>query len=447
MTKDLNKSIKAGEIERRKLPLIKKDGNELKLFCIATILLLYVAAFLCETPQKLIEGMVKIIMSRDALITDYFVLAGMGTAFLNAAMVMTICVVLLIIAKIPFTGPTMAVVFINVGYGLWGKNVFNILPILLGTYIYAKLHHASFGRYIYTALFGTCMAPFISEIIYILPFSFPVNLTLSLVIGVLLGFVLPPLSMHTASMHMGYNLFNVGFAAGILIFICVCILRSLGFESETVLLWQEGRETWLVVVLYLYFGAAVLMGLIMEKGSLKGFRHILEHPGRAVADFVLMDGEGATLINMGLVAITGLTYIQATNGDLSGPVVGSIFTAFGFAAFGAHIKNYIPVLAGVFLYAFISHYQIAAPSSQLAALFAVGLGPIAGQFGVLAGIVAGMLHLAVVMCTSEMYGGLNLYNNGFSAGWVAVFMVPVVESLVRNYEDRKHKKSRKTNRK
>ena len=56
-----------------------------------------------------------------------------------------------------------------------------------------------------------------------------------------------------------------------------------------------------------------------------------------------------------------------------------------------------------------------------------------GEFGVIAGIISGMLHVAIVMCTSQMYSGLNLYNNGFSTGWVAIFMVPFLESFMRRF--------------
>ena len=80
---------------------------------------------------------------------------------------------------------------------------------------------------------------------------------------------------------------------------------------------------------------------------------------------------------------------------------------------------------------------------QIASSFAVGLAPIAGQFGPLAGVLAGMLHGAIVMCTSPMYGGLNLYNNGFSAGWVAIFMVPVLESFITRFGDRKARREKK----
>lgn len=379
----------------------------------------------------------EIIVSRDALITDYYVLGGSGAAYFNAAMVMLICIGLVAWSKIPFTGPTMAAIFINACYALWGKNPVNILPILLGTWLYARLHRMHFGRYIYTALFGTCLAPFVTEMMYLLPNPLPVNLALSVVMGLIIGFLLPPLSAHTASMHMGYNLFNVGFSAGLLAFVIVSVLRSFGMESETVFLWREGRPVEVTVALYLYFVLAFFLGLYMTRGNIKELLHIFKHPGRAVADFVLMDGPGATLMNMSLVGSIGTTYIILAGGDLSGPVVGAIWMAFGFAAFGAHVKNYIPVLAGVYLFTFISKYEPATPGIQLAALFAVGLAPIAGQFGVIAGILAGALHSAIVMCTAGMYGGLNLYNNGFSAGFVAIFLVPTLESFMKHFEDRR----------
>ena len=92
---------------------------------------------------------------------------------------------------------------------------------------------------------------------------------------------------------------------------------------------------------------------------------------------------------------------------------------------------------GVFLSTLVTQYEATTPAIQIAALFAVGLSPIAGQFGPIAGIAAGFLHAAVVMCTSQFYGGLNLYNNGFAAGWVAIIMVPTVESMMQHFKNRK----------
>ena len=169
----------------------------------------------------------------------------------------------------------------------------------------------------------------------------------------------------------------------------------------------------------------------------KPLLRIRRHPGRAVADFILMDGLGATLMNMSLVGSIALTYILLVKGDLSGPVVGGILTVFGFGAFGVHIRNFIPCILGVYLSTYLKIFTPTMPSIQLAALFSAGLAPIAGQFGILAGMGAGMLHTSIVMCTGAMYSGLNLYNNGFSAGFVAIIMVPLLESLRTHYNTKK----------
>nr|WP_302594671.1 DUF1576 domain-containing protein [uncultured Acetatifactor sp.] len=420
------------------------QGRELKVFsfCSMALLLAAGAAGMVRERASLadaVKGLWVIVISRDALITDYFGLAGYASAFLNAVLVMGMGLWLLCREKVKFTGLTMAAVFINVGYALWGKNPVNILPILVGTSAYALVHGSRLSRYIYTGFFGTSLAPLVTELVFELPYGRKMNLLVAIAVGILIGFILPALSVHTASMHMGYNLFNVGFSAGILAFVVVCVLKSFGIESESVLIWREGRPLWIVVGLFGYFALTFLYGLYLCGGRAEGLLKVWKHPGRAVADFVLMEGPGNTLMNMALVGVLCAAYICLIGGDFSGPVVGAILTAFGFSAFGAHVRNYAPVLAGVYLSTLLNRFEPTTPGVQLAAAFAVGLAPIAGRFGVIAGIVAGMLHTAIVMCTSQMYGGLNLYNNGFSAGWVAIIMVPAIESFLMEYGRRKRR--------
>ena len=421
--------------------LIKKDG--LKYFTYITLALLYFTAAAFSHPQELASGVRSIILSRDALITDYFELVGYGPAFFNAALVMTISLVMIEYAELPFTGLTIAAVFINTGFGFWGKNVVNILPIHFGTILYAKAHNTPMSRYTYTALFATCLAPFVTELTYILPFGLWGNLAIAIIAGLFVGYVLPPLSQHTASMHMGYSLFNVGFSGGTLAFVMFCVLKSFGIESQSVFIWKAEQHPGLIAGVYLYLIAAFLLGLYMSEGKMGGLIKIFKHPGRAVADFVLMDGPGATLMNMALTGTAALTYAMLIDADFSGPVLGCLFTVFGFAAFGAHLRNYLPVLLGVYLSTFLTQYSANDAGVIIAAFFVVGVAPIAGQFGVIPGILAGMLHSCIVMCTSQMYGGLNLYNNGFSCGWVAIVMIPALESFMRGYEVRKQQRKLK----
>lgn len=407
---------------------VKRKG--IMYFCIVSVVLLFFSAFMFDSPENIMQGMKTIFMSRGVLITDYFELAGYGAAFFNAGCMMAGAMICISSVGLPYTGLTVAAVFCSAGFGFWGKNILNVAPIIFGTLIYARLHKASFARYVYTAVFAGCLAPFVTEFVYVLPFSKWVNVIVAGLLGVVIGFVIPPLAVHTASMHKGYSLFNVGFAGGTLGFIIYSIMKSVGVECKTEMIWKSGVHPWVSMGLLIYFVGTFLTGMFMEELDYTGFYKITRHSGRVVADFIMMDGRGNTLMNMGIMGLVAELYILCIGGDMSGPIVGSILTLFGFSAFGAHIKNYLPVLAGVVLAISFMTPEITDVGMQIAAIFVVGVAPIAGEFGVIAGVISGMLHVAIVMCTSQMYAGLNLYNNGFSTGWVAIFMIPFLESFM-----------------
>lgn len=101
----------------------------------------------------------------------------------------------------------------------------------------------------------------------------------------------------------------------------------------------------------------------------------------------------------------------------------------GFGAYGKHIRNVIPVLLGVFLVNLINIHDVNATFAILAALFGTTLAPIAGRYGVIAGIVAGALHMSLVTNIGFLHAGMNLYNNGFSGGFIAAIISPLWDAL------------------
>lgn len=404
----------------------------LSLF-VFTIVLLYLGAFILASPAAIWQGMVNIVTSRDALISDYFVIAGVGGALFNSATVLLLALGLLLVLKLNFTGTTIAAFFIMGGFSFFGKNPLNILPIIFGAYLYARVQGVKMTRYVYVALFSTCLAPLVTEMNQILPFVLPINILCGVLIGIAAGYITVPLAAHTISMHHGYMLFNTGFAAGILALCLVSILRSFGLQFDTVLLWFEGINVPALCLIYGYFAIVFFYGLLLEGFRLAPWVRLLRHPGRSIADFILLDGVGASFMNMGIMGAVCLTYIVVIGGDLSGPVLGAILTVMGFSSFGIHLKNYLPVLLGVILAGLLNILPINAPSFQLVALFVAGLSPIAGQFGVAAGLVAGFLHAGVALYITTVCGGMNLYNNGFAAGFVAIIMIPTLESFIKRY--------------
>ena len=162
----------------------------------------------------------------------------------------------------------------------------------------------------------------------------------------------------------------------------------------------------------------------------------MSHSGRVVADFFALEGMGVTFVNMALVGAIGLLYLAFLRVPLNGPLVCCLFAMIGFASFGKHPRNVIPVMAGAVIAAsFMKNVSLTAPGTLLATLLCTGLAPIAGQFGGLWGMAAGFLHMAIVQNTSYLYGGLNLYNNGFSAGLTCVIMIPLIEALKSDPEE------------
>lgn len=412
-------------------------GVEIRTFCVFSVSLLFFWVLFLDKPSTIIDGVIRIVVSRDILITDYIALSGYGAAFFNAGVMMLISMVLIAVSELPYTGLTLAAVFISAGFGFWGKNPVNMLPIVVGTLLYAKVHKLRITKYTYTAIFAGCLSPFVTEFVYILPFSSSVNIVCALLLGIGMGFAIAPIATHTATVHMGYSLFNVGFAGGALGFLVYSFVKAMGKATETVFIWQEGIPPVLAIGLFLYFLLTFLFGFWLEGFKISGLLKIMRHSGRTVTDFVMLEGRGNTLMNMALMGMVCELFIICIGGDLSGPVLGCILTVFGFAAFGAHLKNYLPVLGGVVLACMFLTPEISQPTMQIAAMLVVGVAPIAGEFGVTAGVVAGIIHVVIVSCTGAFYGGLNLYNNGFSTGWVALFMVPFLEGLKKSFKKKK----------
>jgi hypothetical protein len=124
--------------------------------------------------------------------------------------------------------------------------------------------------------------------------------------------------------------------------------------------------------------------------------------------------------------------VQVVQGDGNGPILAGSFTVAGFGALGKHPRNVVPIMIGVYLFCFPNIWGHADPGPLLAALFCTTLAPLAGKFGFIAGIIAGGLHLPMVMHVGSIHGYMNLYNNGFAGGLAMLIIVGFVKGLWPN---------------
>ncbi len=372
---------------------------------------------------SLFKQLTIIISEPDQLLTDYLEIAGLGGAFVNSGLLMIGFTTLLKLMKIALSGVSIAAIFTIGGFALFGKNLFNVTPIIVGVFLYTLLSGQNMKTYLYVALFGTALAPMATHFVFSGEFGH-----LGIFLAILTGFLLPPLSSFCLTLHRGYNLYNVGFTAGFLGMILGAFLKGFGVEPKMRMVIHTENQYLLGVIMYSTFIAILMYGLYKNKGTFKGYSKIFKYPGKLLTDFVLLENEGITLINVALLGFLGTTYVVATRGILNGPTIGGIMTLAGFGGLGKHPKNVLPVMLGVSLGAAFNTVPFNSVSMTLAALFGTTLAPIAGEFGVVWGIIAGFIHSELVLNVGFLHHGLNLYNNGFSGGFVTIFLIPFVEA-------------------
>lgn len=399
-------------------------------------LIIFLSSVFFNTPQEILLGMKKIVLAPSILITDYMELANIGAALFNSGLLMIITIIIAKYNKVNMSGPIVATIFTIGGFGLFGKNIYNIWSIFLGVYLFSLTQKDGFNRYIVIAFFGTALGPLVSQISFGLNFNPFVGVVLGNLAGIIGGFILPALANHFVSFHQGFNLYNIGFTAGIVATVFMSILRSFGFENSATLILLEGNNLALGIYFGIFFASMILIGYILNGRRFKGYKRLLANSGRLVSDFTTIYGFGLSLINMGVLGIGAIAYILVVKGQLNGVTIGAVFTVVGFGAFGKHIRNTAPIIIGVYIASLFKVWDSNSVTIILAALFGTTLAPISGTFGWPAGILAGFLHCSMVMNVGYLHGGMNLYNNGFAGGIVAAVLVPIFERLrkERDYE-------------
>lgn len=409
---------------------MKKRYHQLfpAMLIFASVLILL--GFLLDDSGNILPGLSRIITMQDLLITDYVYIAGPGAALVNAGIVTFLSICIIKFSGDPFNGYTIVEMGLMAGFSLFGKNFLNIWPIILGTWLYARYQKEPFSKYASIALLSTSLAPLVS---YMALGSVHASLPLGIASGILVGFTLPPLSAYTYKIQNGMNLYNTGFACGLFAMMVVPVLMAFGDTPDSVLYWSVEYTKPFALVIGILCVSLILLGLFAVGSPCwavwAGYRRLLSTTGRVPTDYLRMFGAGPVLVNIGVNGLLGITYVLIMGGDLNGPTLGGIFTIMGFSAFGKHTFNIIPVMGGVAAGAYSMCYTPNYPPLQLAGLFGTTLAPVAGHFGWHFGILAGFVHSALVLQTGGSVAGLNLYNNGFSGGLIAIVLYPTVTAI------------------
>lgn len=415
--------------------MIKSKKHEYLIISILPIVMLIYSIYLIlrkENIEIFINNLINIFQANDILLTDYFYLSSSEVAIFNASIVGLINIFILYKMDMKINGLNIAAIFQMFGFAFMGKNIINIIPFYIGGYLYSYIENKPYKSVIISTMFSTGLAPVVSSFTHFFNFSI-LGIFLSIIVGIFLGFIIPPIASHVLQIHGGYSLYNTGFAAGIIAITLYSILRLANIDITPNNKFVTSMDYTIVIILCIIYTFYIIYGFMKSNYSFKQYFKLIERSGRLVSDFTVTDGFPTVVINMGLLGFFCIFIIFLFFPMINGPILAGMFSIIAFAGFGKHIKNIFPIILGVLLaYFTIGFDDISLTSFGVTLFFSTSLAPISGKFGTIPGIIAGFCNFCLVSNIGSAHAGLNLYNTGLASGILAGTFVPLLQIFEKN---------------
>lgn len=423
-----------------------KNTIYIVLLGLAVILLVMGFVFSPSIPE-MIAGYQKM-LTHPALI-DFDVLQYVGhygTGFFNSGLLLLVVLLVYRLTNTDIQGVQIAAAMMVLGFAFYGKNIVNIWFPVIGVFLYARLRGKTLSSVTALAWFATALSPVFSVTAFgteALAFGSPVAIALGACLGILGGVLVGVFADYLPSLHKGYVLYNAGFAAGLAGMLINALQKVFGIGHDRFAYeatdYVSGDNAVLGIVFAILFAYLIVAGFVLGGGS--KWKQILTHKSKG-GNYVEKFGLAASLINMGVVGLMATALVLVSvKGQLGGCLFACIWTAAGFAACGVTPRTYLPVMAGVCIGAFLTGgiagmvagesflgaalTKFGSRPMLVAAIFSAGVAPIAGEHGVLAGIVVGAIHSVLVPNIAVLHGWMSLYNNGFCLSLIATFLHPI----------------------
>ena len=408
--------------------MTKTFNSIYKVFAISVIIIT-IFGLVLQTPGELLNGLWIIFTSPNVLVTDFIELAGMGPALVNAGILAFASMgMLLAFGHKPSSG-TISNLWLIVGFALFGKHIVNVLPIFFGGFLYACFRRQPYSNSILTILVGSSLAPAVSQQAFVGIGNQHLSLLAALSMGIFIGFIFEPLAVNIRKAHEGYNLYNGGFAAGIIAIFLTSTFATFGIDIQLRDIWSSGNNFIISVITAIVCVWLLIVGWYCNRElGLKGIFNRYKELCKVKADYYPEFGTFC-YINMGAIGIFCIIVANILGMEISGLAFGAILTIIGFGANGKNIPSGAALMLGIAIGTFFSPLSLFDPGVIGAFFFVLALCPLPTVYGLQWGVVAGIIHIHLVTSLAVPSGGMNLYNNGLSAGFVVILLMPIIIAI------------------
>ena len=430
------------------------ESDFLKLLFGFFTLAFLVAAPMMPDRSNMLSGLWQIVSQPSKISTNYFAVGGYAATFLNMGLVALFCLALYVLFGSVANNVSTLAFLLTLGFTSWGINVLNMWPSVLGVVLYSLVKREKCSANVNAMLFSTGIAPLITELMVRYPYAEAVGfrvsgVALAIFVGLAIGFFLPAGLAHAPKVHKGYDLYNAAVPVGMTAFFLQAVLyKSMGVAlpaapaAETLTVASRATANTFCLIV---FGVLVLIALAMGCTP-KDYWALMMDKSEA-ASFSATYGKAAFLMNVGVYGLFILGYYNLIGGTFNGVTFGILFCMLACCNSGSHPVSVLPIMLGYVAASWI--YQalsgvaggtfsgaINAQAIMIGLCYANGLSPISRKYGWEYAFLAAMMHYTLVTSVPLLHGGYCLYNGGFTAAFVCLLLIPILERFTKTKAQR-----------
>lgn len=418
------------------------------LFCFVADAFL-IAALCMPDRGYMLSGLWQIVSQPSKISTNYFAVGGYSATFLNMGLVAFACIALFQLLEAKVNQVSTLAFLLTLGFSSWGINLLNIWPTILGVGLYCECRKEKYSDYVNAMLFSTGIAPLITDLLVRYPHAeytgfTPSGVLLAMGIGLAIGFFLPAGLVHAPKVHKGFDLYNAAVPIGTMAFFLQAVLyKTMGVALPA----APGADTltvgskFIVNLFCILLFSGCILGSLAMGCRFRDYARLVKDPEMA-ASFSAAYGNAAFLMNVGVYGLFILGYYNLTGVTFNGVTLGIIFCMLACCNSGSNPATVLPIMLGYVcasvVFGWLSGVAggsfaggVGAQAIAVGLCFANGLSPISRKYGWEYGFVAAVMHYLLVTSVPLLHGGYCLYNGGFTAAFICLLLIPILEMFAK----------------
>ena len=427
------------------------ESSFLKLFFAFVGVAFLVAAACMPDRSTMLSGFWQILSQPCKVTTNYFSVGGFAATFLNMGLVALIMAGLFHVTKTKVNNVSTLAFLLTLGFCSWGIHVLNMWFTMLGVVVANLIKKEKFYANVNAMLFTTGVAPVISDLLVRYPNAETVGFNLlgfvlAVAVGIIVGIIVSAGLPHSPNVHKGYNLYSAALPVGMaMFFVNGMLYKVMGVELPgTTGDMAVASQSIVNIFCIALFGLLVVIALAMGGG--KEYWNLLKNRNQ-VNNVSGTLGNAVWLMNAGVYGLFILAYYNLIGASFNGVTFGLIFCMLCTCNSGSRPTNVWPIMLGYVVASAVTGWLSAALGANftlavnaqaivIGLCYANGLSPICDKYGWQYGFVAAMIHYCLVTLVPGLHGGFCLYNGGFTAIFVCIILVPVLEKFCTLKADR-----------